>query len=104
VVAEAAADDQSDLGVYLLDACVGQGMVQRGLHFRALVGDASSEFDERLEARPPGPLQPAVEQRERVLERVGAVDLAQLLFEQVGAVDRGVELLDPGELLLLALG
>jgi len=32
------------------------------------------------------------------------VDPAQLLFEQVGAVDRRVELLDEGELGLLAVG
>ena len=79
-------------------------MPQRGLDLRALLGDPPGELDERLQAASPGPLQPAVEQLERVLDRVGVVDLAQLLFEQVGAVDRGVELGDPGELGVLALG
>ena len=70
---------------------------------RTLLGDGACELDERRQARSPGPGEPGVEQRDRVGEPY-AVDLAQLLGEQVGAVEPLVELLDAGELELLALG
>jgi hypothetical protein len=79
-------------------------MSQRGLDSVALFGDATGELDERLQATSPGPCQPGVEQRKRVVGAGGVVDPAQLFLEQVGAVDRGVELLDEGELGLLAVG
>jgi hypothetical protein len=68
-----------------------------------LLGDPSGDLDERLEAAAPRPFQPGVEEHERVVG-LDPVDLAQLLAEQVGAVQPLVELLDPGELELLALG
>jgi hypothetical protein len=79
-------------------------MAQGGFDPRALLGDPPGELDERLQPASPCPRQPRVEQLERVLEARSVVDLAQLFFEQVGAVDRGVELLNPGELGLLAFG
>ena len=68
----------------MLHARVGQVHLQRSFDLLALLGDAAGELDERLQPASSGPLQPAVEQRERVLERVGVVDGAELLFEPVG--------------------
>ena len=85
VESEGAADDQPQLGVQLLDACVQQSVAKGRLDPRALLGDRASELDERLQAASSGPLQPGVEQRDRVVES-DAVDLAELLREQVGAV------------------
>jgi hypothetical protein len=56
-------------------------MAHRRLGPDALLGDPAGELDERLEAAPPSPLQPAVEQLERVVGRGGVVDGAQLLLE-----------------------
>src|ERR1035437_4169071 len=58
---------------------------------------------ERLQATSPGPLQPRLEQHERV-SGGDAVDLPELLGEQVGAVQALVGLLDRRELELLAVG
>lgn len=100
---ERAADDQAQLGVHLLDACVRQAVLDRGLDPGTLLGDRAGELDERLETAPAGPAQPGVEQHDRLLV-ADAVDLAGVLAEQVGAVQPLVALLDPGELELLALG
>jgi hypothetical protein len=48
VVAKAAAGDQPDLGVDLLDAGVGEPVANRGLDPGALVADRARELDERL--------------------------------------------------------
>jgi hypothetical protein len=58
VVAEAAAGDQPDLGVDLLDAGVGQAVAEGGLDAGALVADRAGEADERRQATSAGPLQP----------------------------------------------
>ena len=101
--AEAAADDQADLGVDLLDDGVAEVVDERRFDLLALLGDAPGEPSERFKARPSGPFQPGVEQCARLLGG-DAVDLPELLGEQVGAVEALVELLDAGERCLLALG
>jgi hypothetical protein len=98
-----AAGDQPQLGVHLLDPSVAQPVLDRRLDPGSLFGDGARELDERLQATLAGPGQPRVEQCDRLPER-DAVDLAQLLGEQVGAVELLVELLDAGELELLAVG
>jgi hypothetical protein len=100
---EATSGDQSDLGVDRFDAGVGESVTNRGFGPGALGGDRAGELDERRQARSPRPVQPAVEESDRVLEP-DVVDLAELPGEEVGAVERLVELLDPGEPLLLAVG
>ena len=90
MVAEAAAGDQADLGVDLLDPRVGEPVCDRGLDAGALVADRAGELSERLQATSPGPLQPRVEGADR-LAGFDAVDLSELLFEQVGAVQALVE-------------
>ena len=97
------ADDEAQLSVHLLDASVRQPVPNGRLDTVPLLGDRAGELDERFESAAPGPAQPRVEQRDRVLES-DAVDLAQLLGEQVGAVQLLVELLDARELDLLLLG
>ena len=100
---EAAADDQADAGVHLLDASVREFVGDRGLDPEAVSADRAGELDERREPAAAGPREPGVEE----LERGGggeAVDLAQLLLEQVGAVQPLVDLLDLGELELLSVG
>ncbi len=78
-------------------------MADRGLDALALLSDRPREARERREPTAPGPLKSAIEQDDGVL--VGdAVDLAQLLGEQIGAEEALVDLLDAGELQLLALG
>ena len=103
MVAEAASGDQADLGVDLLDGCVGELVGDRRLDHLALLGDPTSNLDERFEPAPSGPLQPRVEAHERVVGG-DAVDLPELLAEQVGAVQPLVELLDSCQLELLAVG
>ena len=100
---ERASGDQPQLGVHLLDPRVAQPVLNRGLDPGSLLGDRARELDERREAASSGPGQPGVEQRDRLVER-DPVDLAQLLGEQVGALEPLVQLLDAGELELLALG
>jgi hypothetical protein len=68
-----------------------------------VVADRAGELDKRREAAAPRPLQPGVEDGERLVG-IEAVDLAQLFFEQVGAVQALVDVLDVGELDLLAAG
>ena len=82
---ERASGDQADLGVDLLDAGVGEAVLDRGEDPVALVGDRAGELDERRQLASSRPLQPGVEQPTR---RGGGelVDLAQLLLEQVRAV------------------
>jgi len=75
----------------------------RGEDPGVLVGDRPGELDGGSQAAAPGPLQPAVERLDGGVGRE-PVDLAELFCEQVGAEQRGVELLDPGELGLLAVG
>jgi hypothetical protein len=101
VVAEAAASDQADVGVDLLDSGVAEFVANRRLDCGALVAHRSGELDERRQARSPGPLHPGVEDRDRFVG-VDAVDLPELLLEQVGAVQALVDLGDRGELELLA--
>ena len=103
MVAEAPSGDQPDLGVDLLDGCVGQLVRDRGFDHLALLGDPAGELEEPFQTTSSGPLQPRLEQDQGVLGG-DAVDLAQLLGEQVGAVQALVELLDASELELLALG
>ena len=100
---ERAAGDEPQLGVDLLDAGVREPVAYRGFDPGTLVGDGACELDERCESAASGPCEPCVEQRDRFLERY-PVDLAELLGEEVGAVEPLVELLDAGELELLALG
>jgi hypothetical protein len=96
VESEGAAGDQPDLCVDGLDAGVGQAVVDGGLDSGALLGERACELDERCEPAAARPLQPGVQQRNRVFGG-DAVDLAQLLFEQVGAVEPLVGALDGGE-------
>ena len=103
MVAEPASGDESDLGVDLFDGGVGELVGDRRLDHSALLGDPAGDLDERLEPAASCPFQPCLEQREGMVGG-DAVDLAQLLAEQVGAVQPLVELLDAGELELLALG
>ena len=103
MVAEPAAHDQADLGVDLLDPGIGQPVHERRLDPLALFGYPAGELAERFEARSAGPLQPRLEQHERVLW-LGAVDLSELLGDQVRAIQALVDLLDRRELELLAVG
>jgi hypothetical protein len=103
VEAKGASGDQADLGVDRFEAGVGEAVLDRGEDPGALVGDGAGELGERFEPRSPGPLDPAVEQRDR-RGRWEAVDLAELLFQEVGAIEALVGLLDVGELDLLAGG
>ncbi len=100
---ERAAGDQPQLGIHLFDPGVAEPVLDRRFDPGSLFGDRAGELDERRQTAPSGPGQPGVEQRDRFLER-DVVDLAQLLGEKVGAVEPLVELLDAGELQLLALG
>jgi hypothetical protein len=103
VVAEAASRDQPDLGVDLLDAGVAECVADRSLDAGALVANRAGELSERLEATSPGPLQPRVEDGDRLVA-INAVDLSELFFEQGGAVQALVDVLDVDELELLASG
>jgi len=77
VVTESAAGDQPDLGVHLLGSRVGQAVPKGRFDPRTLFGDRLGEFHEGGELAATGPLQPRVEQLERLLER-DAVDHPQL--------------------------
>jgi hypothetical protein len=78
-------------------------VLDRGDDPGALVGDGLGELAERFESTSPGPLDPAVEQRDR-RGRWEAVDLTELFFQEVRAIEALVGLLDVGELDLLAGG
>ena len=77
-MAEAAARDQADLCVCLLDPGIRGSVAQGGFDPGALVGDRVGELSERRQAAAPRPPKPRVEQRNRVVEG-DVVDLPELL-------------------------
>ena len=78
-------------------------MAQGSLDPRPVLGDLPGELDEGWDLTPPGPGQPAIEDRDSG-GAPGAEDEPELLLEQVRPVERLVRRRDPGELRLLALG
>jgi hypothetical protein len=83
VKAEGASGEQPDLCVDRFHARVGQPVADGGGDPGALVGERARELDKRLEPAAARPLDPAVQQLDRLLGGQ-SVDLPELLLEQVG--------------------
>src|SRR3954462_4672804 len=93
VKAEGASGGQPDLCVDRFHARVGQPVADGGGDPGVLVGERARELDKRLEPAAARPLDPAVQQLDRLLGGQ-SVDLPELLLEQVGAIQPRVGALD----------
>src|SRR5437660_2674426 len=100
VEAEGSAGEQPDARVDRLNERVGETVLERDQDGVEVVGNGVAEPHEGIQARAPGPLQPLLQELDRLLQRE-LEDQAQVLLEKVGAEQRLVDASDPGQLALL---
>src|SRR2546430_157573 len=100
VEAEGSPGEQPDACVDRLHERVGEPVLERDQDGVEVVGNGVAEPHEGIQARAPGPLQPLLQELDRLLQRE-LEDRAQLLLEKVGAEQRLVDASDPAQLALL---